>query len=187
MPNPGSFEYEKVINATGMQVLFAFLDVVAIKTWWGASNVVVEPRPGGLLLVEWEPGHGGEDDLLGPLGGVLGGILDKSQAGYFVHFGALHWLSPRGESFGPTRLEINVTSRGDPRNRPTLVRIVGSAFQSSDKWDRYFELTKQGWQKTSADLKTWCETQSPEQPEQRIMGLGDSYLAEAILRRRSIS
>ncbi len=187
MPNPGSFEHKTVIDASGMQVLFAFLDPGAIRHWWGARNVVIEPRPGGLLVVEWESGHGGQDDLLGPLGGTLAGILDRSQAGHFVHFGSLHWLTPRGESFGPTRLEIQVSSKGNPREAPTLLKITGSAYRSDARWDRVFELHRRGWEKTIQDLKKWCESQAPEQPEPRIMGLGDSYLAEAVLKRRRIS
>lgn len=187
MPNPGVFAHQLVVEATGMQVLFAFLDPDALKAWWQARNAVVEPRPGGLLALEWERGHGGEDPLLGPLGGVLAGILDRSQAGHFVHFGALHWLTPRGEAFGPTRLEITVRSKGDPREKPTLLTVSGSAYRSDPQWDRYFELAERGWARTIQELKRWCEAQAPATPEPRVMGLGDSYLAEAILKRRRIS
>ena len=90
MPNPGAFDHKVLIQATGMQVLFAFLDAEAIKSWWGARNAVIEPRPGGLLTVEWETGFGGQDEKLGHLGGILAGILDRSQAGHFLHFGSLH-------------------------------------------------------------------------------------------------
>lgn len=187
MHSTGSFEHKGVIRASSMQVLFAFLDAEAIKTWWNARNAVIQPRPGGLLVVEWEPGQGGEDDLLGPMGGILAGVLDRAQAGHFVHFGALHWLSPRGEVFGPTRLEIDVQSKGDPRRSPTLVTVVGCGYQSDARWDRYFAIMRDAWEKTLADLKTWCETQAADQPEARVMGIGDSYLAEAVLQRRRIS
>jgi len=187
MPSSESFEHKILIHASGMQVLFAFLDAEAIKMWWNAHNAVIQPRPGGLLVVEWEPGQGGEDDLLGPMGGILAGTLDRAQAGRIVHFGSLHWLSPRGEAFGPTRIEIDVQSNGDPRQKPALVQVVGSGFQSGPSWERYFEVTRDAWKKTLEDLKTWCETQAPEQPDSRIMGIGDSYLAEAVLQRRRIS
>lgn len=170
-----------------MQVLFAFLNPAAIRDWWGARNVVVQPRPGGLFLVEWESGHDGQDPQLGPLGGVLGGIVDSAQAGHYVNFGSLYWLSPRGESFGPTRLQIDVRSKGNPRNKPTLLTLQAQAFQSGERWDRYFEVSRAGWEKTIQSLKTWCETKAPEQPDPRIMGIGDSYLAEAVLQRRPIS
>lgn len=188
MPQTASFEHKAVIAASGMQVLFAFLDPAAIKAWWGARNVVIEPRPGGLLVVEWPSGHGGQDDLLGPLGGTLAGVLDRSQAGHFVHFGSLHWLTPHGESFGPTRLEIQVQSKGDPRQAPTLLQVTGCAYPTGDaRWERVFTLHRAGWEQAIAAIKSWCETQAPAQPEPRIMGLGDSYLAEAVLQRRRIS
>lgn len=188
MPQTAMFEFKAIIEASGMQVLFAFLDAEAIKSWWEAHNVVVEPRPGGLLVVEWASGHGGQDELLGPLGGTLAGILDRSQAGHFVHFGSLHWLTPKGEVFGPTRLEVEVRSKGDPRVAPALLCVTGSAYPTGDaRWERVLELHRRGWEQAIANIKTWCETQAPAQPEPRIMGLGDSYLAEAVLQRRRIS
>ena len=187
MAQQGSFRLETLVQASGMQVLFACLDAEAIKAWWGARNAVVEARPGGLFAVEWETGMGGQDELLGPLGGTLAGVLDRSQAGHFVHFGSLHWLSPRGEVFGPMRLEVNVRSKGDPRAAPTLLEITSSAYGEGERWERYREQSRRGWEKTIQDLKAWCENQAPEQAEARIMGLGDSYLAEAVLKRRRIS
>lgn len=187
MSNPGSFDHKVLIGASGMQVLFAFLDAEAIKSWWGARNAVIEPRPGGLLAVEWETGLGGQDEKLGHLGGILAGVLDRSQAGHFVHFGSLYWLTPRGETYGPTRLEIEVRSQGDPRQGPTILQVTGSGYRADSNWDRVFEIQKNGWEKTLQDLKAWCESQAPQQPEPHIMGLGDSYLAEAVLQRRRIS
>jgi hypothetical protein len=93
--------HSTTIDATAIQVLSACLDAEALKTWWKARNAVVQPRPGGLLVLEWEPGSLGQDEVLGPLGGTLAGMLDKSMSGHFVHFGALHWMTPRGEVFGP--------------------------------------------------------------------------------------
>ncbi len=187
MPQQGTFRLETLVQATSMQVLFAFLDVDAIKAWWGARNAVIEARPGGLFVVEWETGLGGEDELLGPLGGTLAGVLDRSQAGHFVHFGSLHWLSPRGEVFGPTRLAVHVRSKGDPRAAPALLEITSSAYGTGERWERYFEHSRRGWEKTVVALKTWCENHAPAQAEPRIMGLGDSYLAEAVLKQRRIS
>ena len=68
-----------------------------------------------------------------------------------------------------------------------MLQVTGSGYRSDSSWDRVFEIHKNGWEKTLQDLKAWCESQAPEQPEPRIMGLGDSYLAEAVLQRRRIS
>jgi uncharacterized protein YndB with AHSA1/START domain len=182
-----SFEMQTVIQASSMQVLFAFLNEEAIKKWWGARNVVIQPRPGGLFLIEWDPGYGGEDSVLGPMGGVLGGILDSSQAGHFIHFGSLHWLSPKGDVYGPTRLLIDVRSRGNPRDKPTLLTLQVEHFQSGEGWDRYFEVVQENWKETLESLKQWCESEAPKQPDSRIMSIGDSYLAEAVLKKRRIS
>lgn len=182
-----SFEHSTTVSATAMQVLYAFLDTSAIRSWWKARNVVIEPRPGGLFVVEWEPDAPGKDAELGPLGGVLAGMLDRSMAGHFVHFGALHWLSPRGEIFGPTRLEIDVFSKGDPRRKPTLVRVRGSAYQAGDRWQRYLQVSSAAWEKTLQDLRAFCEAMPEADIEGAVAPLGTTYLAEAVLQKRRIS
>jgi hypothetical protein len=183
---PGeSFELSTTIGATAMQVLYAFLEPQAIKTWLGARNTVVQPRPGGLLAVEWETGA--NDDVLGPSGGVLVGVLDRAMAGHLVHFGSLHWLTPRGETFGPTRLEVDVHSKNDPRRKPTLLVLRRTGFQSGPSWERYFDVERRAWERALAALRTYCETQVPQEVESHVMPLGSTYLAEAVLKGRPIS
>jgi hypothetical protein len=185
MTPKNSFELSTTVDTTAMQVLFAFLDVDAIKTWAQARNAVVQPRPGGLFVVEWEPGAFGQDDLLGPTGGTLAGVLDKSMGGHFVYFGALHWLTPKGEVFGPTRLEIDVFSKNDPRRKPTLVRVRGTAFQSGPRWERYHDLAMKQWETCLAKLKTYCESQAAQAAD--MPDMGGAYLQEAVLHNRRIS
>lgn len=180
-----SFELSTTIDATAMQVLFAFLDPQAIKTWLEAKNAVVQARPGGLFAVEWETGA--SDDVLGPCGGVLVGVLDRAMAGHFVHFGSLHWLTPRGETFGPTRLEVDVLSRNDPRRKPTLLELRRTAFQAGPRWERYFDVERKTWERALAAFRTYCETQVPQDVDSYVMPLGGAYLAEAILQGRRIS
>ena len=181
------FELSTLVDATATQVLFAFLDGAALRSWWGARNVVVQPRPGGLLVVEWEAGREGEDELLGPQGGVLTGVIDRAMAGHSVHFGNLHWLTPRGETFGPTRLEVDVFSKGDPMRKPALLRLRTSGFQAGERWQRYLELTRRSWERTFGDLKRYCETQASVQAEAAVSGLGGTYRAEAAIQGRHIS
>ena len=185
MAEQDSFELSTTIQASAMQVLFAFLDPSAIKTWWGAKNAVVQPRPGGLFVVEWATGE--NDDVLGPQGGVLAGFLDNSQAGHFVRFGGLHWLTPRGDVFGPTRIEVNVFSKGDPRRKPTLLRLGVDGFQSGPQWERYRQRSQRAWEATLPRLKSWCESQAPADVEAEVAPLGDTYLAESVLQGRRIS
>lgn len=182
-----SFELQTVIHASSTQVLFAFLNQDAVCKWWGARNAVIQPRPGGLFAVEWDATYGGEDSILGPMGGVLTGILDSAQAGHYIHFGSLHWLSPKGVVYGPTRLMIDVRSRGNPREKPCMLTLQVEHFQSGEGWDRYFEVTQENWKETIDNLKKWCESEAPEPSDSRIMKIGDSYLAEAVLKNRRIS
>jgi hypothetical protein len=182
-----SFELTTTVDATAMQVLFAFADAKAVKSWMGAKTAVVQPRPGGLFVLQWDPGSEGEDDLLGPLGGVLAGVLDKSMAGHFIYFGSLHWLTPRGEVFGPTRLELDVFSKGDPRRKPALLKLRVTGFQVGERWGRYRDISLRAWEKSLGSLKRFCESQ-PEAEAERIVGvLGTTYLAEAVLKGRRIS
>jgi uncharacterized protein YndB with AHSA1/START domain len=182
-----SFELTTTIDATAMQVLFAFADAKALKSWMGPKTAVVQPRPGGLFVLQWDPGSEGEDDLLGPLGGVLAGVLDKSMAGHFIYYGSLHWLTPSGEVFGPTRLEVDVNSKGDPRRKPTLVKLRATGFLTSERWARYREISLRAWERSLGSLKRYCESQTPEEAERLVGVLGTTYLAEAVLKERRIS
>ncbi len=187
MASHDSFELQTTVDATAMQVLFAFADAQVLAKWLGVKNAVVQPRPGGLFVLEWEPGKEGTDALLGPLGGVLAGILDRSMAGHFVHYGSLHWLTPRGEVYGPTRIEVDVFSKNDPRRKPTLVELRCTGFQPGEAWGRYRELSQRAWTKSLEKLGTFCASQSPEEAERLVGVLGTTYLAEAVLRGRRIS
>jgi hypothetical protein len=183
-----SFESTRKIDASAMQVLFAFVNEAAVRTWWKAKNVVLQPRPGGLLVVEWDPAAAESDDVLGSMGGVLAGVLDRSMAGHFVYFGALHWLTPGGETYGPTRLEFDVFSRGDPRSRPTLLRVRGSGFQEGPAWQRYRERSLRKWEdELLPAVAAYCEAQPAGQAESEVLGLGGSYFTEAVLKHRRIS
>jgi len=184
-----SFEKSAKIDATAMQVLAACLDPQALKVWWKARTAIVQPRPGGLFVLEWEPGSLGQDDLLGPMGGTLTGILDKSMAGHFVHLGALHSITPRGEVFGPIRCEVDVFSKGDPRRKPTLVRVKVEGFQSGDRWARYREVVERMWDMALPGLVAYCESHAADvaEGEKYVESLGDAYLADAVLKDRHIS
>jgi len=182
-----SFELSTTIDATAMQVLFAFLDPGAVKQWWGAKSAVVQPRPGGLFVVQWEPGTPGREDPQCALGGTLAGTLDKAMAGHFVYFGNLHWLAPSGEVLGPTRLEVDVFSKNDPRRKPTLLRVTSTGYLQGENWARYLEVTRRAWEKTLATLAAFCAQQSPEEAERIVGVLGTTYLTEAVLQGRRIS
>lgn len=187
MANPDSFELTATIDAPAMQVLFAFADSKAVQSWMGPKCAVVQPRPGGLFVLQWDPGSEGDDDLLGPLGGVLAGVLDRSMAGHFIEYGSLHWLTPRGEVFGPTRLEVEVLSKGDPRRKPTLLTLRVTGFQSGERWARYREVSMRAWEKSIGSLRRFCETQPAVEAERLVGVLGTTYLAEAALKGRRIS
>jgi uncharacterized protein YndB with AHSA1/START domain len=187
MAERDSFELEATFAASAMQVLSAFLDAEAVKSWWPARLAIVQPRPGGLLVIEREVGKAGDDPLLGSLGGHVAGTLDKAMAGHFVCFGNLHWLSPRGEVFGPTRLEVSVFSKNDPRRQPTVLRVRSSGYQAGERWQRFMALSQQEWDERLARLRTFSARQSPEDAERLAGVLGTTFLAEAVLKGRHIS
>jgi len=187
MTERDSFELSTTFDATAMQVLSAFLDPEAVKTWWPAKTAVVQPRPGGLFVIERDAGQPGQDDLLGPLGGTIVGTLDTAMAGHHVVFGNLHWLSPRGEVFGPTRLEVRLFSKNDPRGRPALLRIRSSGYQAGERWARYRDVTQREWAGMLERLTAFCAQQTPEAAERLAGVLGSTFLAEAVLQGRHIS
>jgi hypothetical protein len=113
---PVGFDYSQVIAAPQSRVVAAFFVPVALASWWGVTRSVTTPRALGAYALEWEDSLT-QDEILGPLGGVLHGtVMDfHPRRGFFI--ADLYWLPPRGEPVGPMAIDVTCTIR---EKRPPL-------------------------------------------------------------------
>jgi uncharacterized protein YndB with AHSA1/START domain len=113
---PVGFDHTLVIAAPQSRVVAAFFVPVALAAWWDVVRSVTTPRALGAYAVEWEDSPT-QDEILGPLGGVLHGtVMDfHPRRGFFI--ADLYWLPPRGEPIGPMAIDVTCTIR---EKRPPL-------------------------------------------------------------------
>ena len=95
--------------------------------------------------------------MFGRLGGTLRGTVvqfDQTR-GFFV--ADVYWLPPDSDPVGPMAFEVALkitTLDGEPATR---VRVVPSGFEASERWMRYYELIRAGWERALQSLKSLLE------------------------------
>jgi len=145
-----------VIVASPEQVLKAFFDADALGAWWQVAHSVTVPRALGPYAVQWAPTHF-RDDILGRLGGVFHGTVMQFDAGQGFFVANCFWLPPDGDPIGPMALEVTCTPSGHDVAAGTRLQIRQSGFEESARWNRYYEIVGEGWQRALASLRSLLE------------------------------
>lgn len=141
-----------VIAAPAGRVLKAFFDADALHAWWQVAHAVTTPRVLGPFVVEWAPTEF-RDEVLGRLGGVFRGTVMQFDPGLGFFVADAFWLPPDGAPIGPMALEVTST----PAGSDTVLRVMQSGFEESDRWRRYYEVIDNGWERALASLKALLE------------------------------
>jgi uncharacterized protein YndB with AHSA1/START domain len=141
-----------VIAAPAGRVLKAFFDADALNAWWQVAHAVTTPRALGPFVVEWAPTDF-RDEVLGRLGGVFRGTVMQFDPGLGFFVADAFWLPPDGAPIGPMALEVTCT----PAGNGTVLRVMQSGFEESDRWRRYYEVIDNGWERALASLKALLE------------------------------
>ena len=147
------------IRATPRAVIDAFFDPQALAQWRGAERSVTTPRPLGPYAVAWA--SDGRDDVLGRLGGVMGGRLVHFEATRGFLLADLYWLPPLGNPIGPMALEVTCRLGMTPDGVPcTKLRVLQNGFEEGPRWRRYYEIIGPEWERALEALKRLVETES---------------------------
>jgi len=141
-----------VIAAPAGRVLKAFFDADALNAWWQVAHAVTTPRALGPFVVEWAPTDF-RDEVLGRLGGVFRGTVMQFDPGLGFFVSDAFWLPPDGAPIGPMALEVTCTAAGSG----TVLRVMQSGFEESDRWRRYYEVIGNGWDRALVSLKSLLE------------------------------
>jgi uncharacterized protein YndB with AHSA1/START domain len=146
-----------VIDAPPGLVLKAFFDADALGAWWQAARSVTTPRVLGAYAIEWKATEF-RDEMLGRLGGVFRGTVMQyePERGFFL--ADAYWLPPDGDPIGPMALDVQLSPVNNGGAEPgTTVRVTQSGFDSSTRWQRYYEVVGVGWQRALHSLKMLLE------------------------------
>jgi hypothetical protein len=115
---------------------------------------VAVPRPTGPFAITWADSDR-HDEVLGRLGGTLHGLVVDVVADRELVLGDVYWQPPAGEPLGPMALEIACRPEADARS--TRITVTQSAGERGPRWDRYFAVTRAGWQHALETLKDYLE------------------------------
>lgn len=150
-------ELNVIVQAPPSRVLEAFFAPRDLTRWWRVVRSVTVPRTLGTYAVEWETAEF-RDEVLGRLGGAFHGtVMDYRPAEEFFVADA-YWTPPDGEPIGPMALVVSCKPQGGPHI--TNLTIRQSAEEDGARWQRYFEIVAQGWQRALAELKQYLDEES---------------------------
>jgi uncharacterized protein YndB with AHSA1/START domain len=142
------------IRSTPARVLSAFFQPRDLAVWWDVSNAVTMPRPLAPYAVQWPPTHF-TDDVLGRLGGTLHGTMIDYREGASFFLADLYYTPPEGGPIGPMALEIETRPVEDGRTTELVVRQ--SAEDAGPRWQRYFAVMGEGWERALDALREHLE------------------------------
>jgi uncharacterized protein YndB with AHSA1/START domain len=142
------------IRSTPARVLAAFFDPHDLTVWWEVSHAVTVARPLGPYAVQWPPTTF-TDEVLGRLGGTLHGtVMDVREAsGFFL--ADVYYTPPEGAPIGPLALEVQTRPMEDGRSTELVIRQSGA--DEGPRWQRYFAIMGEGWDRALDALKEHLE------------------------------
>jgi Activator of Hsp90 ATPase homolog 1-like protein len=111
------------IAAKPADVLRAFLELKALKQWWGVDRALVEQRPGGVWALAWERSDRG-------FRYVTVGIIHSYQAGEYPHIEKMLYFHP------DYMMDLNVAVK--TAGNETLLIVLQEGYQSGAVRDWYY-------------------------------------------------
>jgi uncharacterized protein YndB with AHSA1/START domain len=142
------------IRATPARVLAAFFDPKDLAAWWDVSNAVTVARPLGPYAVQWPP-TSFADEVLGKLGGTLHGTVMDFREGTSFFLAEVYYTPPEGAPIGPMAIEVQVRPLEEGRSTELAIRM--SAEDEGARWQRYFAVMGDGWDRALEGLREHLE------------------------------
>jgi uncharacterized protein YndB with AHSA1/START domain len=152
-----TLEHTVIVQASPERVLSAFFNAEDLAAWWHVVRSVTVPRPLGTFSLEW-PVSAERDEVLGPLGGTLQGLVMDYQGGSEFFVADVYWQPPEGEPVGPMALEVRCRPQGSTQMTRLTVRQTGD--DDGLRWRRFFEVASAGWQRALSDLKAYLDKET---------------------------
>lgn len=152
---PPSFVASIAVEVPVARLSQAFFSHTDLAYWWEAERSVTVARATGPYAVSW-PASESRDPVLGPLGGTLHGTVMEYIAHQTLFIADVYWQPPDGQPLGPMALEITWRAEGDAASRVTVRQ---SAADDGPRWQRYFSITREGWNGALATLKDYLENE----------------------------
>lgn len=142
------------IRSTPGRVLAAFFDPNDLAIWWETSHAVTVARPLAPYAVQWPP-TSFTDEVLGKLGGTLHGTVMDVREGASFFLAEVYYTPPEGAPIGPMAIEVQVRALDEGRSTELAIRQSGD--DEGPRWQRYFAIMGDGWDRALEMLKEHLE------------------------------
>jgi Polyketide cyclase / dehydrase and lipid transport len=155
-PDPHGLLVQRAIRirATPDRVLAAFFDRNDLSAWWEVSQCVTVARPLAPYALQWDP-TSFADEVLGKLGGTLHGTMMDVRDGEGFFLADVYYTPPEGAPVGPMALDVQVRPSEDGRSTELAVRM--SADDEGPRWQRYFAVMAEVWDRALDNLREHLE------------------------------
>jgi uncharacterized protein YndB with AHSA1/START domain len=134
-----------VLPASPEAVFVSLVTPSAIRQWWGASRVIVHPRPGGLWAAAW----GEDEDSPEYMTIARLGVYEPPVRLRLVE---IDYVAKR-EGAPPFEAKIETEFQIDPATeKGSKLTVVQSGFPMDEEADSFYMSCKTGWHTTLAQL-----------------------------------
>jgi uncharacterized protein YndB with AHSA1/START domain len=124
----------------------AFVELDAMKKWWGVERGLVEAREGGVWALAWERSeHGFKYIITGRITRLESRRVVISEVLYF---------NPDKPIFGP----MSLTFEASPRAAGCELTIRQDGYGNGEDWDWYYKVVSWAWPEVAKDIKKYLET-----------------------------
>jgi uncharacterized protein YndB with AHSA1/START domain len=138
--------YEEVFDATP-ETVFALLHTAsAIRQWWGASHVIVDPKEGGVWVGLW-----GDEDAPEFITAGRMSVFDPPRRLKFSDFEYYARSGPLPFAADLTS-EFTVIPSGEGK---TILRVVQDGFPDDPSADEFYAGCERGWRDTFAGIRKY--------------------------------
>ena len=138
-----SHRHEEILPAPPADVFRLLHTPSAIRDWWGAANVIVNPEPGGTWCAAW----GDEDNP----DYISAATIETFEPEVRLRLGSYSYYAREGDlSFDA---DFSVDFRLSPHPDGTVLSVTQAGFPDSPDGDAFFSACQQGWSDTFANIR----------------------------------
>jgi uncharacterized protein YndB with AHSA1/START domain len=138
--------YEEVFDATPENVFALLHTPSAIRQWWGASHVIVDPKEGGVWVGLW-----GDEDAPEFITAGRMSVFDPPRRLKFSDFEYYARSGPLPFAADLTS-EFTVIPAGEGK---TTLRVVQDGFPDDPAADEFYAGCERGWRDTFAGIREY--------------------------------
>ncbi len=139
-----SHRHEEILPAPPADVFRLLHTPSAIRDWWGATNVIVNPERGGTWCAAWGADEDNPDY-------ISAATIETFEPEVRLRLGSYSYYAKEGDM--PFEADFSVDFRLSPHPDGTVLSVTQAGFPDSPDGDAYFNACQKGWTDTFANIR----------------------------------